>query len=480
MRFPGSPALLACAVALASASQVQAAKFNIGDFEGTFTSNLSIGASWRMDDADWDHLSPGNTNGRGRASTSTSDDGNLNYDKDDLYSMLLKGVHDLELNNGQFGIFTRVKYWYDYAIADEEVNHGHVPNNYERNEELEVGDFEDLAQDSGFEFLDYYMFYQFDVGEMPVEFRAGNMVLSWGESTFIQNSVNTINPFDLTALRKPGSEIKEALLPTGLVYTNIGLTGNLGLEVFYQYEWDRTVLDECGTYWNAADVYGGGCNKLTVTTSTSDREQLDTDYFVARAPDDEPSDSGQWGIAARYFAESLNYTEFGLYYVNYHSRTPILSGINSEENFGQPFLFGAEPFYFFEFPEDIEVFAASFATNIGDWAVSGEVSYRPEYPLQINTVDLNQALALGSFAEWSRMWPRAEAAGAGGVVNGYDEVEFTQAQITFIKFFEQVLGASRFSFAAEFGAAWIDDMDGKLELRALTDLRHWRLPAIHQ
>jgi hypothetical protein len=452
-------ALAVGAASLAAALPAQAIKFNWGEIEGTFTSTLSVGASWRMEDADKDYLSPGNTNGKGRASVSTTDDGNLNYDKNDNYSLLVKGVHDLELDAGNYGLFTRVKYWYDYAQADTDVNHGHVPNFYDRNEELDMGDFEDLAQDSGFEFLDYYVYGNFDMGEMPVELRAGNMVLSWGESTFIQNSVNTINPFDLTALRKPGTEIKEALLPTGLVYTNVGLTQNLSMELFYQYEWDRTVLDECGTYWNAADVYGGGCDKLTVSTSSSDLNQLETDFFIARVPDDEPSDSGQWGIAMRYFAEELNATEFGLYYINYHSRTPILSGVNTTDNFGQPFILGAEPFYQFEFPEDIEVYAISAATNIGDWAVSGEVSYRPEFPLQINTVELTQALALGAFAEWSRMLPRMLEAGPGGTVHGYDEVKYTQAQVTFIKFFEQVMGADRLSFASEIGAVWLSDMD---------------------
>jgi hypothetical protein len=452
-------ALAVGAASLAAALPAQAIKFNWGEIEGTFTSTFSVGASWRTEDADKDFLSPGNTNGKGRASVSTTDDGNLNYDKNDNYSLLLKGVHDLELDAGNYGLFTRVKYWYDYAQADTDVNHGHVPNFYDRNEELDMGDFEDLAQDSGFEFLDYYVYGNFDMGEMPVELRAGNMVLSWGESTFIQNSVNTINPFDLTALRKPGTEIKEALLPTGLVYTNVGLTQNLSMELFYQYEWDRTVLDECGTYWNAADVYGGGCDKLTVSTSSSDLNQLETDFFIARVPDDEPSDSGQWGIAMRYFAEELNATEFGLYYINYHSRTPILSGVNTTDNFGQPFILGAEPFYQFEFPEDIEVYAISAATNIGDWAVSGEVSYRPEFPLQINTVELTQALALGAFAEWSRMLPRMLEAGPGGTVHGYDEVKYTQAQVTFIKFFEQVMGADRLSFASEIGAVWLSDMD---------------------
>lgn len=457
---------LSVAVATASlllAGPAHAVKFNWGDVEGTFTSNFSVGASWRMENPDMDHISPGN-DPDGSASVSTTDDGNLNYDKHDMFSMLLKGVHDLDLNAANYGLFARVKYWYDYAQAEESVDHGHVPNGYIENTELEMGDFEDLAQESGFEFLDYYLYADFDLGTMPLDFRVGNMVVSWGESTFIPNSVNVINPFDVTALRRPGSEIKEALLPTGLVYGNLGVTGDLSVEMFYQYTWDRTILDECGTYWSAADIYGGGCNKLTVSTGESDFDQIQPgrDFFVSRAPDDEASDSGQWGIAARYFMESLNSTEFGAYYVNYHSRTPILSGINATENFGQPFIFGANPQYFFEFPEDIEVYALTFATNMGDWAVSGELSYRPEFPLQINSVDISQSLALASYGDWSRVADRAAAAGAGGIVHGYDDVKYSQAQMTFVKFFEQVFGASRLSFAAEVGGAWLDDMDGEL------------------
>ncbi len=436
-----------------------AVKFNVGEVDASFISNVSLGVSWRMEDPEKDFLSPGNTNGEGRASSSTADDGNLNYDDGDPYSMQVRGLHDLELTYGEFGFFGRVKWWYDYVLDEEDVDHGHVPNDYEPDQELETGDFQDLAQSNGFEALDYYLFWNTQFGEVPVEFRAGNLVLSWGENTFIQNGINVINPFDVTALRRPGSEIREALLPTGLVYTNVGLTPDLSVELFYQYEWDPTIVDECGTYWNAGDVFGGGCNKLTVTTATSDREQVQTGNFIPRAEDDNPGDDGQWGINLRYFVEALNGTEFGIYYINTHSRTPIFSGVNPTENFGAPFIFGANPAYFFEYPEDIETYAVSFATNVGFWALSGEVSHRPDFPLQINTTDIAQALALGSFNEWSRVADRVLDAGPGGIVHGYDDVKYTQAQFTLIRFFEQVWGADRLSFASEVGAVWLDDMD---------------------
>ena len=301
-------ALVAAGMALPASSQT----FQLGPFEGNFSSNISVGASWRTEAADLGVLSPGNTDGRGRASSSTADDGNLNYDRGDMFSLQVRGIHDLELAADTYGMFTRVKYWYDHEVGTSDVPHGHAANGYQPNRKLDTSDFESLAQYSGIEFLDYYVYGSFQLGESPLELRAGNMVLSWGESTFIQNGVNVINPFDVTALRKPGSEIKEALLPVGMVYANYGLTYDLSVEGFVQYDWQRTILDECGTYWNAADPYGGGCDYLTISNAIPDGEAEAAGLILPRGADDEASDSGQWGLALRYYVEELNGTEFGL------------------------------------------------------------------------------------------------------------------------------------------------------------------------
>jgi hypothetical protein len=448
-----------------------AVNFDLGPFEATFTSRLSVGASWRTEDPSNRVVTPGNTMGAGRASAPTTDDGNLNYEKGDMYSLLFRGLHDLDLNAGNWGVFTRVKWWYDYEQANGDVLHGHAATDYAAGDELDMSGFEPLARDQGIEFLDYYVYGEFNIGDKPLELRAGNMVLNWGENLFIQNGVNTVAPFDVTALRRPGSEIREALLPVGMVYANFAATYDLSIEAFYQYNWQRTILDECGTYWSAADPYGGGCDYLTVFASFPDAVQVNPvpvpglgplNARINRQSDVEASDSGQYGISARYFSEALNATEFGLYYHNLHSRTPIFSAVNSVAP-QLPILYpGIEPTYVFEFPEDIETFGASFTTNIGDWAWAGEASYRPDFPLQINTVELLQALALGSIAEWSPMLPRTLAAGPGGFVSGYDEVSYTQLQTSVIKFFEQVGPADRISLAAEVGAVWVGGMDDKI------------------
>ncbi|MGI9285876.1 MAG: DUF1302 family protein, partial [Pseudomonadales bacterium] len=45
------------------AMSAQATKFNWGEIDGTFTSTLSLGASWRMEDPEEDYIAPGNFEG---------------------------------------------------------------------------------------------------------------------------------------------------------------------------------------------------------------------------------------------------------------------------------------------------------------------------------------------------------------------------------------------------------------------------------
>jgi hypothetical protein len=59
---------------------------------------------------------------------------------------------------------------------------------------------------------------------------------------------------------------------------------------------------------------------------------------------------------------------------------------------------------------------------------------------------------------WSTALPRVIAAGPGNPAAGYDLLPVTQAQVTFIRFLDQVMGASRLSFAAEIGANWVGSL----------------------
>jgi hypothetical protein len=444
-----------------------AGEFELGAFEGSFNSQISLGANWRMSEMEPRLVTLGNAPGFGTASTGTADDGDLNFKDGDIYSLILKGVHDLELRKGDFGVFVRAKYWYDEELANGKRPHGNSANLYTPNQKLSDSGFDDFAQASGIELLDAFIYNTFYVGEnrAPLDVRLGRQVISWGESTFIQNGVNSVNPIDVSAFRRPGAEIKEGLLPVSMLTISAGVTDALSIEAFYQLEWEKTVIDGCGTYFSTNDVGATGCNVVTVSNAISDQFNMLGGAFVTRLSDIEPDDGGQYGIGIRYFAEKLAGSEFGIYYINYHSRTPYLGGFTSSNPAlggppDAPFIpgdpLGGNPQYFAEFPEDIELYGVSFATNFAGFAVSGEVSHRPDYPVQINATEILQA-ALG-YAPWSTVTPLVLAAGFGAPVSGYDELPFTQAQVTFIRFIDQVMGASRLSIAAEIGANWVGDL----------------------
>ncbi len=471
--------LASCALSVPAA----AFEFQWGEVEGSFNSQISIGGSWRMSDREPLLITPGNAPGFGMASTSTADDGTANFDDGDIYSLILKGVHDLELRKGDFGVLIRGKYWYDEELENGKRPHGNSANLYTPNEPLADGGFDSFAQASGIELLDAFVYGTWYLGESqaPLDIRLGRQVASWGESTFIQNGINTINPIDVSAFRRPGAEIKEGLVPVAMLTVSTSPTDALSIDAFYQIEWEKTVIDGCGTYFSTADVAATGCNVVTLTNALSDQAQMAGGLFITRRPDIEPSDSGQYGLALRYFAERLAGSEFGLYYINYHSRVPLLGGFTSanplvpdaaipppvfaalEDALGPrpwPFIpgdvLGGNPQYFAEFPEDIELWGASFATNLAGFAISGEVSYRPEQPVQINTTEILQGAV--AYAPWSTILPRVFAVGPGNPAAGYDRLPVTQAQVTFIRFFDQVMGASRLSFAAEIGANWVGSL----------------------
>jgi hypothetical protein len=455
--------LASCALSFPAA----AAEFQWGNVEGSFNSQISLGGSWRMEGQDPRLVTEGNVPDLGTASTSTADDGNANFNDGDAYSVILKGVHDLELRNGDFGLFLRGKYWYDEELANGKRPIGNSANLYEPNQPLADSGFDDFAQASGIALLDAFVYGTFYLGEseVPLDIRLGRQVASWGESTFIQNGINSINPIDVSAFRRPGAEIKEGLLPVSMLTISTSPTAALSIDAFYQIEWDKTVIDGCGTYFSTADVAATGCNVVTATNFLSDQLNMANGFFVTRLDDVEPSDSGQYGLSLRYFAEQLAGSEFGIYYMNYHSRTPFLGGYTSSNPIlggppDAPFIpgdpLGGNPQYFAEFPEDIELYGVSFATNFAGFAVSGEVSHRPDYPVQINTTEILTA-ALG-YAPYSTVTPIVIDAGFGAPVSGFDRLPFTQAQVTFIRFFDQVLGASRLSFAAEIGGNWVGDL----------------------
>lgn len=497
-------AKLPLAVSLAStlASPAFAVNFNIGEVEGQFDSSLSVGASWSTAKADKDLI--GKNNG-GDGLSQTSDDGHLNFKKGETFSKIFKGIHDLELRYGDTGVFVRGKYWYDFELKDEGREF----------KEISDSNRKEGAKSSGAELLDAFVYHNYSIADQPGSVRLGKQVVSWGESTFILNSINSINPIDVAAFRRPGAEVKEGLIPVNMFYVSQSLTNNLSAEAFYQLEWDQTVVDNCGTFFSQADIVADGCNNnlavLNPAVAAFGRGAIpgirynatSEGIIVPRSGDRDARDSGQWGAALRYQFEPLD-TEFGAYFMNYHSRNPVFSAAAGPQSLytstaqaagtvaatcnaavgaagaaacAQGVLFSniaGGSNYFIEYPEDIQLYGLSFATTLPTGtAWSGELSYRPNAPVQINSTDILYAGVRG-LAQFGGSLAAANnlsllggpAAGIpGSTVHGYNRKEITQFQTTLTHFFDQVMGASRLTLIGEVGITHVGGLESSSEVR---------------
>jgi len=453
-----SLAALPLAIGLASFSgSANAISFSLGEVEGQFDSQLSVGASWSMEDADKRFIhNTTSLNGEpqgGKAVARTSDDGRLNYEKGDAFSKIFRGVHDLELRYGNSGAFVRGKYWYDFETKDGS----------QRFYDIDDSGRNPLVKSSGVALLDAFVYHNYFIGNNPGNIRLGRQVVSWGESTFIQNSINSINPIDVAALRRPGAELKEGLLPVEMLYLSQGLTENLSMEAFYQLKFHPYAIDNCGTFFGADTLAEGCVDRLAVALPDVPQGETVAGTYIVRAKhNEEARDDGQFGVAFRYFAPELNDSEFGFYAMNYHSRAPIYSNIAGlPPGVGNPIpgLDGTmgPAGYFFEYPEDIRLYGVSFQTMMGGTSLSGEFSYRPNMPLQINTGDMSRT-ALVNPATGQDNTHQGLALGLGGIgseIQGYNRKEFYQAQVTAIRFVERVLGASRLALVGEAGVNYI-------------------------
>ncbi|MCY1260383.1 hypothetical protein D9M68_237530 [compost metagenome] len=443
IKRPGMPGAAALAMATVGyMAGAQAVSFNIGEVEGQFDSSLSIGASWAVRSPDPDFI--GVANG-GQGESRTTDDGRLNFKKGETFSKIFKGIHDLELKYRDTGVFLRGKYWYDFELKDEHRLLYDI-----RDDNRKRG-----AQSSGVELLDAFVYHNYDLGDRPGSVRIGKQVVSWGGSAFIGGGINSINPLDANALRRPGSELKEGLLPVNMIYLQQSLIDDVSVEAFYQLEWDQTVPDNCGTFFAGSDIVADGCvdryvvRGADIEPGQSDNSGLNGNtLYLPRGGDRDARDSGQFGIALRWFVPELNDTEISAYYLNYHSRTPVGSSvISSAPNpFTAPGFGAADAQYFLEFPEDIRLYGLSFNTTVGTASVEGELSYRPNMPLAFD--DLTYAtLRLAPIVPT----PIKNSGIPGDVIHGYDRVPMTQAQMSVVQTFDQVLGASRLSLIGEVG-----------------------------
>ena len=158
-----------------------------------------------------------------------------------------------------------------------------------------------------------------------------------------------MNHFDVSALRVPGAELKEALLPDNMVVFNSQLTQNLSTQLLYLLAWHETLPEPAGSYFSTNDFASPGGQRVVLGFgSISD---LGVDFTalggglikdfqsINRLPDHKPPDSGQYGVNVKLFLPNFSQgTQLGFYFLNYTSRLPVVSSqTGSQAGFGNGF-----------------------------------------------------------------------------------------------------------------------------------------------
>ena len=240
-----------------------------------------------------------------------------------------------------------------------------------------------------FQLLDFNFYGRFPLdlpfvggGERDLVFRIGRQTVNWGESTvLVINSVNQANPANVNNLFRTGFTLDEVFTPVGMAFASINLSNTLSVEAYYQYEWDSVEIPPQGSFFSFLDIgtpnIGQDPSSDRLAPSVRDGEtprfEASTDqaaigslnasfggaaedpFFlgghldnalstltpttasIPRTSDDKASDQGQYGVALKWFLPDLNYgTEFGFYFMNYHSKLPYLNAYSTSASCARP------------------------------------------------------------------------------------------------------------------------------------------------
>lgn len=466
---------LAATVLLAMPLTASAYQWEKGDFSFRIDSRISIGAAWRLEERDHDLLGKLNVPGQehlcdgddclslngdpapnqrlvdaeGGFIAANYDNGDLNYDKGDIVAAV--GRYTFETKSE----WKRFKINFSGILLTDPVNDdflNHSGNTRFMPAYTPRSDASENYVGNRFYLLNGFLSFPIDIGDKTLHISVGEQVIRWGESTFTAlGAISVLNPPDQQFLYQPGAKLKEIFQPVGMVSLSMSVTENLFAQLIYQYEWKRAIPAAAGSFWSTIDIAGGGeyaiislgqfpddPNQIgslqglaALVTGTSTTVRLLPSNFGA------PKDGGQYGLKlSGYLPNFNNGTEWGLYYLNYHSRLPygslyatdascardsaniatalvdcggfnglrpqLIAGLGAAVPALQPVLDQIiaavlpqkEPIpidtlkVFLDYPEDIHLFGVSFNTNVGLWSIAGEVAYRPNLPLQVSLSDV--------------------------------------------------------------------------------------------
>jgi hypothetical protein len=126
-----------------------------------------------------------------------------------------------------------------------------------------------------------------------------------------------------------------------------------------------------------------------------------------------------------------------------------------------PLVVAGNSQYFMGYPDDLQIYAVSFSSLLRNSLVwAGELSYRPNAPLQLSTVDLLSAVQTPLDDNQSPL-----QLAPGQSLSGYRRKDISQLQTSLSQTFDQVMGAQQFTVQGEVALVQVSGLESRSDAR---------------
>lgn len=354
------------------------------------------------------------------------DDGDRNFDKG-LVSARFDLLSEFDfIYLDRYGFRISGAGWYDAAYEDLDNNNVRSSNHIVQNRQA-LGlppQTDNYFRGPGGEILDAFAFAKVDIGDMPLNIKAGRHTVFWGEAML--SPVHSLSygqsALDLGKLFSvPGTEAKELFLPRTAVSMQLQATPELSFAAQYFLDWEQARIPESGAFLGFNDHLLRGGESFIFGPAAVTPLNPNGVNLLWRGTDIEPDKTGDWGISTRWSPAWLDGT-LGLYYRETADVLPqgyALPAVRPGTPAALCTALGLQPLgattcyvnpgaasvpnvlagvigqYGAAYSDDIKLAGLSLSKNLWGVSVGADLNYRENQPLLSDTVTVLPASLSG-------------------------------------------------------------------------------------
>ena len=351
-RFALRPTLLAVALLASGGARAVEIASEDPDWALRWDNNVKLSTAFRLKSADPTLLSNPN-----------NDDGDRNFGTG-LISNRTDWLSEFDATyQNRYGMRLSGAAWYDSVYNRTNDNPGLAGGAFPNQTSVPYNQFTAATRNlhgRQAEILDAFVFSKFDLDDMQGSVRVGRHSILWGESLFF--GANAIaggqQPVDVVKLLSvPSTQFKEAIRPVPQVSGQLQLNSNVTLGAYVQTAFEASRVPAVGSYFSNADPAVDGGETILLGPGVP---------AAVRQPDLKPKNSGQGGLQLKIRADE---TDFGLYAIRFHSKTPQVVPILGMTG-GGPVPNG----YYQAYQQGITALGASASRTFGNFNLAVETS----------------------------------------------------------------------------------------------------------